>query len=176
LRPIRRKWCRAFQVNVDRCIRVSRSDRVNVCMLTLFSFFTSRSRCLRRETLYRAEARTLIQGSNHQALARRLRVENRSTRFHCSNLIIRRSILTRETFDEALPAYSRGQDYDLWLRAKWYGLTGDTIVALRFIKASAGRLTARKMVYSHNANHWHFLRKGVSSLPTLGTMPGCPVY
>ena len=44
-------------------------------------------------------------------------------------------------------------------------LTVFSIVALRSIKASAGRLTARKMAYSRNANYWHFLRKGVSSLP-----------
>ena len=30
----------------------------------------------------------------------------------------------RETFDEALPAYSLGEDYDLWVRVKRYGLTG----------------------------------------------------
>ena len=72
----------------------------------------------------------------------------------------------RETFDEALPAYSLGEDYDLWVRVKRYGLTGryDRCVAVH-LRASGGRLSARKMAYAHIANHWHFIRKGVSSLP-----------
>ena len=66
----------------------------------------------------------------------------------------------------SLPQYSLGEDYDLWVRVKRYGLTGryDRCVAVH-LRASGGRLTARTMAYSHIANHWHFLRKGVSSLP-----------
>jgi GT2 family glycosyltransferase len=115
----------------------------------------------------RAEARELIHRWRHQEHWRgRLRVENRSTQFHGSNLIIRRSVLTRESFDERLPAYSLGEDYDLWVRAKRYGLTGryDRCIAVH-LRASGGRLSARKMAYSHIANHWHFIRKGVSTLP-----------
>jgi glycosyltransferase involved in cell wall biosynthesis len=115
----------------------------------------------------RAEAKELIHGWRHQEHWRgRLRVENRSTQFYGCNLIIRRSLLTRESFDERLPEYSLGEDYDLWVRAKRYGLTGryDRCVAVH-LRASGGRLNARKMAYSHIANHWHFLRKGVSSLP-----------
>ena len=115
----------------------------------------------------RAEAKELIHRWRPQEHWRgRLRVENRATQFHGSNLMIRRSVLTRETFDEHLPEYSLGEDYDLWVRAKRYGLTGryDRCVAVH-LRASGGRLSARTMAYSHIANHWHFLRKGVSSLP-----------
>jgi glycosyltransferase involved in cell wall biosynthesis len=115
----------------------------------------------------RAEAKELIHRWRPQEHWRgRLRVENRATQFHGSNLIIRRSVLTRESFDEHLPRYSLGEDYDLWVRAKRYGLTGryDRCVAVH-LRASGGRLSARTMAYSHIANHWHFLRKGVSSLP-----------
>jgi hypothetical protein len=71
----------------------------------------------------------------------------------------------RETFDEALPAYS-GEDCDLWGRVKRYGLTGryDRCIAVH-LRASGGRLSAKTVAYSHIANHWHFLRQGVSSLP-----------
>ena len=115
----------------------------------------------------RTEARELIHRWRHQEHWRgRLRIENRSTQFHGSNLIIRRSVLMRESFDERLPAYSLGEDYDLWVRAKRYGLTGryDRCIAVH-LRASGGRLSARKMAYSHIANHWHFIRKGVSTLP-----------
>ena len=82
----------------------------------------------------RAEAKELMHRWHPQEDWRgRLRVENRATQFHGSNLIIRRSVLTRESFDEHLPKYSLGEDYDLWVRAKRYGLTGDTIVVSPFI-------------------------------------------
>jgi GT2 family glycosyltransferase len=115
----------------------------------------------------RAEAKELIQRWEHQEHWRgRLRVENRSTQFHGSNLIIRRSVLTRENFDEQLLQYSLGEDYDLWVRAKRYGFTGryDRCIAVH-LRASGGRLNARRKAYSHIANHWHFVRKGVSTLP-----------
>jgi GT2 family glycosyltransferase len=115
----------------------------------------------------RAEAKELIQRWRHQEHWRgRLCVENRASQFHGSNLIIRWSVLRRESFDESLPKYSLGEDYDFWVRAKRYGLTGryDGCVAVH-LRAAGGRLSARKMAYSHIANHWHFLRKGVSSLP-----------
>jgi GT2 family glycosyltransferase len=122
---------------------------------------------LKDGNITREDARKLIQDWNHQEHWRgRLRAEDRLAQFHGSNLIMRRSILGRETFDEALPAYSLGEDYDLWVRIKRYGLTGryDRCVAVH-LRASGGRLSARKMAYSHIANHWHFLRKGVCNLP-----------
>jgi GT2 family glycosyltransferase len=122
---------------------------------------------LRDGNVTRAEAKELIHGWRHQEHWRgRLRVETRSTQFHGCNLIIRRSVLAREGFDERLPKYSLGEDYDFWVRAKRYGLTGryDRCVAVH-LRTSGGRLSARTMAYSHIANHWHFLRKGVSSLP-----------
>jgi GT2 family glycosyltransferase len=115
----------------------------------------------------RAEAKELIRSWHHQEHWRgRLRVENRSTQFHGSNLFIRRSVLARESFDERLPEYSLGEDYDLWVRVKRYGLTGryDRCIAVH-LRAAGGRLSARRKAYSHIANHWHFLRKGISTLP-----------
>jgi GT2 family glycosyltransferase len=122
---------------------------------------------LKDGSITRAEAKELIYRWHHQEHWRgRLSVENRSTQFHGSNLIIRRSVLTRESFDERLPEYSLGEDYDLWVRAKRYGLTGryDRCIAVH-LRASGGRLSARRKAYSHIANHWHFVRKGVSTLP-----------
>jgi glycosyltransferase involved in cell wall biosynthesis len=122
---------------------------------------------LKDGNITRAEAKELIYRWHDQEHWRgRLSVENRSTQFLGSNLIIRRSVLTRESFDERLPEYSLGEDYDLWVRAKRYGLTGryDRCIAVH-LRASGGRLSARRKAYSHIANHWHFVRKGVSTLP-----------
>ena len=115
----------------------------------------------------RAEARRLIRGWKPEEHWRgRLFVDRTFPQLHGCNLIIRRSVLRRETFDETLPAYSLGEDYDFWVRIRRYGLTGkyDRCIAVH-LKASGGRLSPRKIAYSHVANHWHFLRKGVSSLP-----------
>ena len=123
--------------------------------------------CSRTETLVAQAARGLIRTWQDQEHSRgRLFVDKRFPQLHGCNLIMRRTLLTRETFDEALPAYSLGEDYDLWVRISRYGFTGkyDRCIAVH-LKASGGRLSPRKMAYSHLANHWHFLRKGVSSLP-----------
>ena len=39
-------------------------------------------------------------------------------------MVIRRAVLNYETFDENLPLYSYGEDYDLSIRLERYGLVG----------------------------------------------------
>ena len=39
-------------------------------------------------------------------------------------MVIRRAILNYETFDENLPLYSYGEDYDISIRLERYGLIG----------------------------------------------------
>jgi glycosyltransferase involved in cell wall biosynthesis len=85
--------------------------------------------------------------------------------FGC-NMIIRRSILNYEHFDENLPFYSYGEDYDLSIRLERYGLIGrfDGCVGVH-LETPGGRVREELRGYSFVANNWYFLRKGVMHLP-----------
>jgi GT2 family glycosyltransferase len=85
--------------------------------------------------------------------------------FGC-NMIIRRAILNYEHFDENLPYYSYGEDYDLSIRLERYGLVGrfDGSVGVH-LETPGGRVREVLRGYSFVANNWYFLRKGVMHLP-----------
>jgi GT2 family glycosyltransferase len=82
------------------------------------------------------------------------------------NMIIRRPILDYETFDENLPYYSYGEDYDLSIRLERYGLVGrfDGCVGAH-LQTPGGRVREVLRGYSFVANNWYFLNKGVMHLP-----------
>jgi GT2 family glycosyltransferase len=84
------------------------------------------------------------------------------------NMVIRRPILNYETFDENLPFYSYGEDYDLSIRLERYGLIGrfDGCVGVH-LQTSGGRVREVLRGYSFVANNWYFLQKGVMHLPVL---------
>jgi hypothetical protein len=56
-------------------------------------------------------------------------------------MVLRRSVLERETFDDELPGYCFGEDYDFWLRARRYGITGiyDRCIAVHLQAAGVGQ-------------------------------------
>jgi len=87
--------------------------------------------------------------------------------FGC-NMIIRRAILNYETFDENLPLYSYGEDYDLSIRLERYGLVGrfERCVGVH-LETPGGRIREELRGYSFVANNWYFLKKGVMHLPRL---------
>ncbi len=82
------------------------------------------------------------------------------------NMIIRRSVLNYEVFDENLPFYSYGEDYDLSIRLERYGLIGkyDGCIGVH-LETPGGRVREELRGYSFVANNWYFLRKGVMHLP-----------
>ena len=84
------------------------------------------------------------------------------------NMIIRRAVLTYETFDENLPFYSYGEDYDLSIRLEHYGLIGrfHGCVGVH-LETPGGRVREVLRGYSFVANNWYFLKKGVMHLPPL---------
>jgi GT2 family glycosyltransferase len=85
--------------------------------------------------------------------------------FGC-NMIIRRAILNYEPFDENLPLYSYGEDYDLSIRLERYGLVGrfDGCVGVH-LETPSGRVREVLRGYSFVANNWYFIKKGVMHLP-----------
>jgi GT2 family glycosyltransferase len=84
------------------------------------------------------------------------------------NMIIRRDVLNYEKFDENLPFYSYGEDYDLSIRLERYGLIGRFAGCVGVhLETPGGRVREVLRGYSFVANNWYFLKKGVTHLPRL---------
>jgi GT2 family glycosyltransferase len=84
------------------------------------------------------------------------------------NMIIRRDALNYEKFDENLPFYSYGEDYDLSIRLEQYGLIGRFAGCVGVhLETPGGRVREVLRGYSFVANNWYFLKKGVMHLPRL---------
>lgn len=85
---------------------------------------------------------------------------------HGCNMVIRRGVLNYEKFDENLPLYSYGEDYDLSIRLERHGLVGkfDGCIGVH-LELPGGRVREILRGYSFVANNWYFLKKGVMHLP-----------
>jgi GT2 family glycosyltransferase len=87
--------------------------------------------------------------------------------FGC-NMVIRRTILNYEQFDENLPLYSYGEDYDISIRLERYGLVGRFAGCVGVhLETPGGRVREVLRGYSLVANNWYFLKKRVTHLPLL---------
>jgi glycosyltransferase involved in cell wall biosynthesis len=87
--------------------------------------------------------------------------------FGC-NMVIRRAVLNYETFDENLPLYAYGEDYDISIRLERYGLIGRFAGCVGVhLETPGGRVREELRGYSFVANNWYFLKKGVMHLPFL---------
>jgi GT2 family glycosyltransferase len=79
------------------------------------------------------------------------------------NMVIRRAVLDYESFDENLPFYSYGEDYDLSIRLERYGLIGRFAGCVGVhLETPGGRVREVLRGYSFVANNWYFLKKGVT--------------
>ena len=82
------------------------------------------------------------------------------------NMILRREAALQERFDEALPLYSFGEDYEISIRLRRRGLVGRFSTGLLVhLKETAGRLNRKRLAWSIMANNWYFIRKGSTHLP-----------
>lgn len=87
------------------------------------------------------------------------------------NMIIRRSILEYEKFDEALPLYAFAEDYDISIRLERYGNVGRFSRCLGVHLATpGGRVREVQRGYSFVSNPWYFHQKGVSHLSPFMTL------
>ena len=117
----------------------------------------------------RPEARTLIggyqPGETHKGMF--LSEGKHHILFGC-NMVIRRAILNYEKFDENLPLYSYGEDYDISIRLERYGLIGRFAGCVGVhLETPGGRVREVLRGYSFVANNWYFLKKRVTHLPLL---------
>jgi GT2 family glycosyltransferase len=84
------------------------------------------------------------------------------------NMIIRRAVLNYEKFDENLPLYSYGEDYDISIRLERYGPVGRFAGCVGVhLETPGARVHEVQRGYSFVANNWYFLKKGVKHLPFL---------
>ena len=81
------------------------------------------------------------------------------------NMVIRRSLLEYERFDENLPRYSYAEDYDFSVRLMNYGRVGHLSCCIGVhLQHPGGRISGKLIGYSMIANNWYFLRKRVTHL------------
>ena len=82
------------------------------------------------------------------------------------NMVIRRAVLEREEFDENLPLYAYGEDYEISMRLLRHGRIGrfHGCIGVHLL-TPGGRVREVQRAYSQVANNWYFLRKGTIHLP-----------
>jgi GT2 family glycosyltransferase len=81
------------------------------------------------------------------------------------NAVIRSGPLRETLFDENLPLYSYGEDYDLSLRLKKFGRVGRLSNAVGVhLQTQTARVSGKRYGYAMVANNWYFLQKGVCHL------------
>jgi GT2 family glycosyltransferase len=82
------------------------------------------------------------------------------------NMVLRRETALQERFDEALPLYSFGEDYEISIRLRRLGLVGRfSTERLVHLKEATGRLNRKRLAWSIMANNRYFIRKGSTHLP-----------
>jgi glycosyltransferase involved in cell wall biosynthesis len=80
---------------------------------------------------------------------------------HGCNMVIRRAILARERFDENLPLYAYGEDYEITMRIQRHGRVGKFSGCIGVhLESPGGRVREVQRGYSFIANNWYFMRKG----------------
>jgi GT2 family glycosyltransferase len=84
---------------------------------------------------------------------------------YACNAVVRIWPLRETMFDENLPLYSYGEDYDLSLRLKKFGRVGRLSNAVGVhLQTLESRVSGKRYGYAMIANNWYFLRKGVCHL------------
>jgi len=118
-------------------------------------------------TVSREEARRLI-GAHAPTAAESGAFIDRGRHFilYGCNMVIRRAVLEREEFDEDLPLYAYGEDYEISMRLLRHGRIGrfHGCVGVHLL-TPGGRVREVQRAYSQVANNWYFLRKGTVHLP-----------
>ena len=95
-----------------------------------------------------------------------LKCRGRDSVLYGCNMVIRREAALQERFDEALPLYSFGEDYEISIRLRRRGLVGRFSTGLLVhLRATSGRLNRKHLAWSIIANNWYFIRKGSTHLP-----------
>ena len=113
----------------------------------------------------REAAGALVEKDSTWAGAATLRDRGPHHILYACNAVIRAEPLRQTLFDENLPLYSYGEDYELSLRLKVYGRVGRLSNAVGVhLQTQASRVSGKRYGYAMVANNWYFIRKGVCHL------------
>jgi GT2 family glycosyltransferase len=111
----------------------------------------------------REEARVLIEQDVTWMRNGSLRDHGPHHILYACNAVVRAQPLRETMFDENLPLYSYGEDYDLSLRLKKFGRVGRLSNAVGVhLQTQTARVSGKRFGYAMVANSWYFIRKGVS--------------
>jgi GT2 family glycosyltransferase len=84
---------------------------------------------------------------------------------YACNALVRAKPLRETMFDENLPLYSYGEDYDLSMRLKKFGRVGRLSNAIGVhLQTQAARISGKRYGYAMIANNWYFIQKGVTHI------------
>jgi GT2 family glycosyltransferase len=113
----------------------------------------------------RDEARAVVEKDTTWTEPATLRDRGPHHILYACNAVIRAEPLRQTLFDENLPLYSYGEDYELSLRLKAYGRVGRLSNAVGVhLQTQASRVSGKRYGYAMVANNWYFIRKGVCHL------------
>jgi len=113
----------------------------------------------------RQAARALLEQNATWLSHPSLRDSGRHHILYACNAVVRAGPLRETLFDENLPLYSFGEDYELSLRLKKFGRVGRLSNAVGVhLQAQSARISGRRYGYAVIANNWYFLQKGVCHL------------
>jgi GT2 family glycosyltransferase len=110
----------------------------------------------------REAARALLQQDRTWMRDSSLRDRGPHHVLYACNAVVRAAPLRETLFDENLPLYSYGEDYDLSLRLRKFGRVGRLSNAVGVhLRTQAARISGKRYGYAMIANNWYFLHKGI---------------
>ena len=113
----------------------------------------------------REEARTAVEHDTTWMSDPWLRDRGPHHILYACNAVVRADLMRRTLFDENLPLYSYGEDYELSMRLKRFGRVGRLSNAVGVhLQAQSARVSGKRYGYAMVANNWYFLQKGVCHL------------
>jgi GT2 family glycosyltransferase len=130
-------------------------------------------RLLSNGGLTRAQAKELIANDKSDPRSdKTFQSKGKDYILHGCNMFIRRAMLSLERFDENLPLYAFGEDYEMTMRLEHHGRVGKFAGCIGVhLETPGGRVREVQRGYSLVANNWYLLRKGTVHLsPFMATV------
>ncbi len=120
---------------------------------------------LRDGNITRMEARSMI-AYWQPVEADQFRTKGKHWVLYGCNMFLRAHVLKHVRFDETLPSFAFGEDYEISIRLSRIGSVGRfNNAACVHLRTPSGRVNLRRVSYAMIANNLYFLHKGSVHLP-----------